>query len=308
MKLNKDNYELLMFDLLEGNLSEKDELLVMKQIEEDEFFFREWKLFKSTVLVADKDVVFSGKSSLLKDESPVAVVPMFRRWMVVAASVCILAAAVVLWPSSEIERPVADIEIEVPTKVDPVLKTPEVLEDVLVVEDVEPTNNSEQLVKPETNKVQDRFERIDPQYKASKEIFVSIPKDETTIKDVPQVKEIPAFDKIPVKTVVLDKDNTNGNKEPKLDEIEPETPVNVIASVDPPTVVNKTKSQKVLDFVTKTPPRRIKEKAIGIIALVSNPRIKFKPNFKGKKPSLDIELETTGYQAVASIQPFKNRN
>ena len=39
MKLNRENYELLMFDLLEGNLSESDELILMKQIEEDDFFF-----------------------------------------------------------------------------------------------------------------------------------------------------------------------------------------------------------------------------------------------------------------------------
>ena len=57
MKLNKDNYELMMFDLLEGNLSEADELLVMEQIEGDEFLFREWKLFKATVLIAEKEVV-----------------------------------------------------------------------------------------------------------------------------------------------------------------------------------------------------------------------------------------------------------
>ena len=49
MILDKDNYELIMFDLLEGNLSEAEELLVMDQIEGDEFFFREWKLFKATV-------------------------------------------------------------------------------------------------------------------------------------------------------------------------------------------------------------------------------------------------------------------
>ena len=39
MILDKDNYELIMFDLLEGNLSEAEELLVMDQIEGDEFFF-----------------------------------------------------------------------------------------------------------------------------------------------------------------------------------------------------------------------------------------------------------------------------
>ncbi|MFB1003156.1 MAG: hypothetical protein QMC70_03340, partial [Bacteroidia bacterium] len=78
MKLNKENYALIMFDLLEGNLSEADELRVMDQIEGDEFLFREWKLFKSTVLIAEKDVVFTGKSALLKEEKAVVTLPMYR--------------------------------------------------------------------------------------------------------------------------------------------------------------------------------------------------------------------------------------
>ena len=68
MILDKDNYELIMFDLLEGNLSEAEELLVMDQIEGDEFFFREWKLFKATVLVPTSSMVFPGKASLYKEE------------------------------------------------------------------------------------------------------------------------------------------------------------------------------------------------------------------------------------------------
>ena len=47
---------------------------------------------------------------------------------------------------------------------------------------------------------------------------------------------------------------------------------------------------------------------IEIIALMSNPKIKFNPSFKNKRPSLEIELETNGYAAVASLQPFRNRN
>ena len=89
MKLNRDNYEMVMFDLLEGNLSESDELLLMDQIEGDEFLFREWKLFKSTILVADKEVLFTKKSSLFREDR-IAVVAMYTKWYAVAASIVIL--------------------------------------------------------------------------------------------------------------------------------------------------------------------------------------------------------------------------
>ena len=99
MILDKDNYELIMFDLLEGNLSEAEELLVMDQIEGDEFFFREWKLFKATVLVPTSSMVFPGKASLYKEEKKVVV--MSKRWAAIAASVCILAAVLISWPREE---------------------------------------------------------------------------------------------------------------------------------------------------------------------------------------------------------------
>ena len=66
MKMNYDNYEWLMFELLEGNLSEQDELNVIKQIEEDEFFFKEWKHFKQTKIHKDDAIIFPNKLSLLK--------------------------------------------------------------------------------------------------------------------------------------------------------------------------------------------------------------------------------------------------
>jgi hypothetical protein len=50
MILDKDNYELIMFDLLEGNLSEAEELLVMDQIEGDEFFLASGNFLKQPFL------------------------------------------------------------------------------------------------------------------------------------------------------------------------------------------------------------------------------------------------------------------
>ena len=95
--MNYDNYEWLMFELLEGNLSEQDELKVIKQIEEDEFFFKEWKLFKQTKIHKDDAIIFPNKLSLLKpiSQAPVRTVPVFG----IAASIVIAVMIGIFWPS-----------------------------------------------------------------------------------------------------------------------------------------------------------------------------------------------------------------
>ena len=304
MKLNKDNYELVMFDLLEGNLSEKDELLVMQQIEEDDFLFREWKLFKSTVLIADKDVVYSAKSSLLKDEGAVATVPMYRKWIAVAASVCILAAALLLWPSTDEVGPVVDAEVEIPSTVDPVIETPEVdKEKVVAVEQM----TTEPQFTVETIK-----ERIkESKVQKSQPNFISAPKDIKDARDESDKNQLAKhYENLEKEKGLIHQvgKDVEVQKPEELIVIQPKTYETVVDNSAPEKPESMTRKEILKEFVTKTPPRRIKEKAIGIIALVSNPRIKFKPHFKGRKPSLEIELETTGYQAIASIEPFKNKN
>ena len=82
MKLTKDNYELKMFDLLEGNLSAEEEHALMQEIESDPFFSQEWKLFSETVLEPEL-VTFKAKDTLLKDEKAV-IVPLRTRWQIFA--------------------------------------------------------------------------------------------------------------------------------------------------------------------------------------------------------------------------------
>ena len=77
MKLTKENYELMMFDLLEGNLSEQEEQLLLQEIESDPFFNQEWKLFSETILEPET-MVFAGKDGLLKEEKAV-IIPLKSR-------------------------------------------------------------------------------------------------------------------------------------------------------------------------------------------------------------------------------------
>jgi len=79
-----------------------------------------------------------------------------------------------------------------------------------------------------------------------------------------------------------------------------EAPIEVLKQHEIPLI------KKMESFVTSNPKERIKEKGNEIIALFSHPKIRIKPQFDGIKPGLQIELETQGYQAIASVQPFKN--
>ncbi|MFT5348875.1 MAG: hypothetical protein ACI9M3_001921 [Bacteroidia bacterium] len=299
MKLNKDNYELVMFDLLEGNLSEADELRVMDQIEGDEFLFREWKLFKSTVLIADKEVTYSGKSKLLKEEKAV-IMPMYTRWAAVAASVCILAAAVLFWPDTEKVSTLVDATES--AVAEPAAELPVGIEEVLVSDKLDAADETEKSNTPTKN-----IERNTSVYNTPRDIVADVPPTEIEQQEKPIEFKAPRIEDVPVNNAVVARD-IKQDEELILPELVPES-VEIVADISKPTSpIALTAKEKAIGFVTKNPPRRIKEKAIGIIALISNPKIKFNPSFKNKRPSLEIELETNGYAAVASLQPFRNRN
>ncbi len=288
-----------MFDLLEGNLSEADELRVMDQIEGDEFLFREWKLFKATVLIADKDVTYSGKSKLLKEEKAV-IMPMYTRWAAVAASVCILAAAVLFWPDTEVESPIVDATES--AVAEPAAELPVGIEEVLVSDKLDAADEAVKSNTPTEN-----IERSNRVYNTPREILADVPSTEIEQPENPIDNKAPRIEDMPVNNVVVAYD-TKQDEERILPELEPKG-VQVVADITKPTSpLALTAKEKAIGFVTKNPPRRIKEKAIEILALISNPKIKFNPSFKGNRPSLEIELETNGYTAVASLQPFKNRN
>ncbi len=309
MKLNKENYELAMFDLLEGNFSEEEELLIMDQIEGDEFLFREWKLFKSTVLIADKEVTFQGKANLLKEEK-IAVMPMYSKWMAVAASVTILAAVFIFWPTSTPPQVATSTEMspqekeEVPAGV--VNPTDEIEE--IVKDDVELAK----VVVPEKKVIKasvesngrDNSEQYDAATKTLAQEDVQISKEETkTIVEDKIVEE--------VKTELIAKGLTTTKEELK-DEIklpaEPKDNVTTTADDAIAVVVPKTTREKIVAFVTNKPLARITTITASVLMKVRNPTLQVKPDFKDRRPSLKIEFESEGYQAIASIEPFKNRN
>lgn len=313
MKLNKENYELAMFDLLEGNFSEEEELRVMDQIEGDEFLFREWKLFKSTVLIADKDVTFQGKANLLKEEK-IAVMPMYSRWMAVAASITILAAVVIFWPTSTPSQVATSTEM-----------SPQDTEEVIA--GVENTvDEIEETLETDKDVVEPLAKAATPEEKVVKASFESDHSDKSGHYDAVNKKTLAQEDvqmsKKETKTILEDKiveevkteliAKVPNTKEDLRDEIKlPAEPKdNVIATTDDviAAVVPKTTREKIVAFVTNKPLARITTITASVLMKVRNPTLQVKPDFKDRRPSLKIEFESEGYQAIASIEPFKNRN
>jgi hypothetical protein len=86
MEINRENYEMILFDLLEGNLSEKERQDALAQIEADSFLSEEWEMMQKTILPVE-EIVFEDKDSLLKSESKKIAFPMWR----VAAAIVFLA-------------------------------------------------------------------------------------------------------------------------------------------------------------------------------------------------------------------------
>ncbi len=312
MKLNKENYELAMFDLLEGNFSEEEELRIMDQIEGDEFLFREWKLFKSTVLIADKDVTFQGKANLLKEEK-IAVMPMYSKWMAVAASVTILAAVFIFWPTSTPPQVATTTEVSTQGTDEVIAGAENTLDEIEKIVkddvDVEPlakaASPEEKVGKAsvESND-QDNSEQYDAATNTLVQEDVQISKEE--IKTIVEDKIVEE-----VKTELIAKGLTTTKEELK-DEIKlPAEPKdNVIATTDDAiaVVVPKTRREKIVAFVTNKPLARITTITASVLMKVRNPTLQVKPDFKDRRPSLKIEFESEGYQAIASIEPFKNRN
>ena len=287
MILDKDNYELIMFDLLEGNLSEAEELLVMDQIEGDEFFFREWKLFKATVLVPSSTIVFSGKASLYKEEKTVAMMP--KRWAAIAASVCILAAVLISWPRQQ------RVMVQGITAV------------------TELKSDSNQVFQDETQKNSAFETEINENRSGSRGIYKANQKvTELGVKQVVTTLEleqtmIPNEHRNDVEVLVQTKPNIiQAFIVPKLAEnqlVVQETTTNTQESKLAPSRKERAmKSFRIKELI------RLKNNISDILVMASNPKLNINTDFKNNRPSIQLELETKGYQAIASLEPFKNRN
>ena len=89
MKLTKDNYEFLMFELLEGNLSKTEKNILREQINKDEFYLREWALMQHAVATPNI-MLMMDKRYLLKPEGRKIAFLSFAYIAKIAASILLI--------------------------------------------------------------------------------------------------------------------------------------------------------------------------------------------------------------------------
>jgi hypothetical protein len=90
MRIDNENMELMLFDLLEGNLDAETESKVREEIAHNPVWEREWKLMQMTVLTPETNIVFEKKQTLLKPIQTRKIVPIYWRWIAVSAAACLI--------------------------------------------------------------------------------------------------------------------------------------------------------------------------------------------------------------------------
>lgn len=90
MNLTRENYEYLMFELLEGNLNESEKNSLLVQINNDAFYRHEWALMQQTLIVQDTELIMPNKQSLLKSEG-------INRFFIFLSPALKIAASIILF-------------------------------------------------------------------------------------------------------------------------------------------------------------------------------------------------------------------
>ncbi|MCB9250948.1 MAG: hypothetical protein H6605_00635 [Flavobacteriales bacterium] len=94
MKLNKENYEFLLFELLEGNLTEEDANKIKTEIEADPFYSKEWELMQQTILSPEKNICMPEKEAMLVAISVPAYKIHFVSVLKIAASFVLISSVI----------------------------------------------------------------------------------------------------------------------------------------------------------------------------------------------------------------------
>lgn len=289
MKLNDENYEWIMVELLEGNLSRKDELSVMEQIEEDEFFFKQWNLFKQTIIQTDQSLKFHNKASLLKPEvlSRRRIIPFLG----VAASIIFGIMVIVFWPSKLSDNEL--VRWDKPIDIQSIEKP--ILEHKKVVHEVEKAIHETYFESNQSSNLLDSIEQV-----------VFLKSTEKTNKTIPIIEDSKERnDKIvhflEDKFLVVDHPDAP-------DYIAVQQMMNRGKLLKNELPLELKTGGKLIAFVTNHPIRRIRNKTNNIVQKMKNPNLKIKPKFEGRNSTLDIHFESEGYIAMAYFQPFKNKN
>lgn len=92
MNINNQNYEQYFFDLVEGNLSEKEREEVMAFAQSSPELLNELELFQNSFLDAGDTTIFEGKEQLKKGDTKIITLPIWRKLAPYSVAACVLLA------------------------------------------------------------------------------------------------------------------------------------------------------------------------------------------------------------------------
>ncbi|MBP6303398.1 MAG: hypothetical protein KBB37_04120 [Bacteroidia bacterium] len=198
MSINKENYEMYFFDLMEGNLSADEEQMVRAFAAQHPELAAELAAYSKSVLVADETVVFENKESLKRKKG--GFIYLFHPYLSVAAIGILLIGA--LWILNQPES--SSTGVLANAKNDTSVTLPQSTEQVLVNETTEENIADETsavphamyattVKKPHRNSAQKRV--VQKEESASPVKFtplqepIQMAKVDTSIikKDIPQI-------------------------------------------------------------------------------------------------------------------------
>lgn len=298
--LNKSNYELILFDLLEGNLPVHRARIIEQELEMDPFYSKEYRYMQATVLNHGEIQAYPRKESLLKKEP--RMVPMWTWASAIAA--CFIAALFWLSPSGTQVIPETIVEKE-----DPIVVPAQDInaEKVEIVEEGE---------KKGTKDVFDGALKqnllFSPRLKKRPvtESVAQVQNEETdkeTESSINVLNNKKIFNEDQEEMVVRDesKPNTDVLETPEsLNKIELED----ISDQDESLYVNDIEdvTKNNIGLVTYGLRDRIKGKMINTLVSIGNPKLRVKRS-NSEDYGFDVVLQTNRYEATASINPFKNK-
>jgi hypothetical protein len=96
MKEINEEWQMKIFDLLEGNLSPAEKQKITDAIENDPALLNEYKLMAQTYLQPENDIVFVGKSDLYRKTGALSLWVSYR-WYAAAAAVSLLLIGTTLY-------------------------------------------------------------------------------------------------------------------------------------------------------------------------------------------------------------------
>jgi hypothetical protein len=317
MKLTKENYEMQMFDLLEGNLSPEEEHLVLQEIESDPFYSQEWKMFSETILEPET-MVFAGKDALLQEEKAV-IIPIRTRWQIFSYAAAVAAIFMGLFwfvqksPDGEMvegstqntphiatELPGTNSsdapEVQASTKHGFEVREEDLMVDKIAIEDDQPSNiktsparNMGDLVKQESVADQGKtdLDQETPQTPVIippiEDVLQDVVVDEGLDIDMDEPKEI-LVDLTPKNPILKDK---NKNEVPSTVDnvLRPESELNAFQPAIAYTGLRA--------FMRRS--------AVTILRPFKNPKIKVARVEEENKPALNISFTSDAYYAAAIV-------